>query len=188
MRELVPAKLACLALLLAETFVGACIPLAIRLCTSRLRNGAELRARCMAVASAATAGVFLGVGACHMLVDASADLAELTAGPLHGFPLAQALLVLGFVVLLALDVIAPHEHVGDEEEGKCDAETAEEEQGASPAVELSTATNGETANAEAGPTVHLAETNSNSSSQTPPLDVSVPIQRCTHHVAPSEDC
>ncbi|KAH3761809.1 solute carrier family 39 (zinc transporter), member 1/2/3 [Pelomyxa schiedti] len=67
--------------------------------------------RAMAGCSAAAAGVFLGVGLCHMQPDAVRYL-EGCLGGLHGFPLPYFLVLLGFCLLAFLDkVLTPtHEH------------------------------------------------------------------------------
>eukprot|EP00727_Mastigamoeba_balamuthi_P001239 m51a1_g11111 putative metal cation zip family protein (349) ;mRNA; r:78632-80009 len=85
-----------------ETALGALIPWAL----GRHRAAARL----MSVAAAAAAGVFLGVGVCHMQADAHDYLAGLEARA-HGFPLSLFLLCAGFCAMLLLDrVVFPHPH------------------------------------------------------------------------------
>lgn len=104
MNSLLWFKIAIIVINPLETALGALIPA----CLKRSKRNAE---RLMACAAAAAAGIFLGVGLCHMLDDATHFL-EVIQPRFHGFPLALFCCCLGFSLLLLLDkiVFASHHH------------------------------------------------------------------------------
>ncbi|KAH3761824.1 metal cation transporter, ZIP subfamily protein [Pelomyxa schiedti] len=111
---LVEAKALCGIVLTAETVCGSFVPVLLRKIASRAPNKAAVERRvhrAMSVCAAAAAGVFLGVGLCHMQPDAVSTL-EGCLGELHGFPLPYFLVLLGFCLLAFLDKVftPPHEH------------------------------------------------------------------------------
>ena len=103
MHLLLAVKILCAALLPLETAGGILIPICFGNC-------GRLADKFLRYSAAAAAGVFLGVGLCHMAADANSVL--MACVDAKGFPLSMFLVITGILVMVLLDkACLPHSHV-----------------------------------------------------------------------------